>query len=510
MELSTTHWTAVLLGGLALVYLALKPLSSPKGVPFPPGPRGFPIVGNLFDLPWKEGWMIPVLYRDIGRQLKSDVLHFTLLGKHIIVLNSKEATHELLEVRSGKYSDRPRLNLLRHVMGLDWLAAIMPYGNDWRDMRRAYHMNFGVAEHRSAETKSARALLRDLLATPDDFMAHCRQVTTSTTLDVAYGLDVQHGDQYTQTGANVLSAVVYGTSVLALVLDAIPSLMNIPHGILRSLYWKSWGYRKSIGDMLSSPWKAAIESQDQSRQSVAATTKKLQSEGYYQDASQDVAKELPANIFFSGANTPVSASGTFFLAMAKYPDVQRRAQEEIDRVVGTDRLPTFADDADLPYVNALVKEIFRWRPTAPLAIPHASMEDDTYNGLFIPKDSLVLGNSWAILHDEKTYPDPERLLPERWLGKEKDFPDAAFGFGRRHCPGKQLSREWMFITFASILATYNVSKAVDASGKEIEPVDDYSATVFSYPAPFQCRIEPRSDAARRLIETSAEEDLFAA
>lgn len=80
--------------------------------------------------------------------------------------------------------------------------------------------------------------------------------------------------------------------------------------------------------------------------------------------------------------------------MAKYPDVQRRAQEEIDRVVGTDRLPTFADDADLPYVNALVKEIFRWRPTAPLAIPHASMEDDTYNGLFIPKDSLVLGNSW--------------------------------------------------------------------------------------------------------------------
>lgn len=84
----------------------------------------------------------------------------------------------------------------------------------------------------------------------------------------------------------------------------------------------------------------------------------------------------------------------------------------------------------------------------------------------------------AILHDEKTYPDPERLLPERWLGKEKDFPDAAFGSGRRHCTGKQLSREWMFITFASILATYNVSKAVDASGKEIEPVDDYSATVF--------------------------------
>ncbi|VDB95386.1 unnamed protein product [Peniophora sp. CBMAI 1063] len=509
MELSTTQWTAVSLGGLALVYLALKPSSSPKGVPFPPGPRGLPIVGNLFDLPWKEGWMIPVAYRDIGRQLKSDVLHFTLLGKHIIVLNSKEATHELLEVRSGKYSDRPRLNLLRHIMGLDWLAAIMPYGNDWRDMRRAYHMNFGVVEHRGAETKAARALLRDLLAAPADFAAHCRHLMTATTLDTAYGLDVQHGDKYTQLGASVLNAVVYGTSVLALVPDAIPSLMHIPHVILRTLYWKSWGYRRSISDMLNLPWKAATE-QEEPRESVAATVKKLQAEGYYHDAAQDVAKRLPANIFFSGANTSVSSATTFFLAMAKYPEVQRRAQEEIDRVVGTDRLPTFADEADLPYVNGLVKEIFRWRPTAPLAIPHASMEDDTYNGLFIPKDALVIGNSWAILHDEKVYPDPERFEPERWLKNEKDFPEAAFGHGRRQCPAKYFAREWLFITFASILATYNVSKAVDAKGKEIEPVDDYSATLFSYPAPFQCRIEPRSEAARRLIETSDEEDLFAA
>ena len=73
MELSITNWTVVSLGGLALAYLALKPSSSPKGTPFPPGPKGLPIVGNLFDLPWKEGWMIPVAYRDIGRQLSETV-----------------------------------------------------------------------------------------------------------------------------------------------------------------------------------------------------------------------------------------------------------------------------------------------------------------------------------------------------------------------------------------------------------------------------------------------------
>ena len=81
-------------------------------------------------------------------------------------------------------------------------------------------------------------------------------------------------------------------------------------------------------------------------------------------------------------------------------------------------------------------------------------------------------------HDPKTYPDPERFDPERWLAHEKDFPEVAFGHGRRQCPARYFVREWMFITFASILATFDISKAVDANGREIEPVDDFSATLF--------------------------------
>lgn len=80
--------------------------------------------------------------------------------------------------------------------------------------------------------------------------------------------------------------------------------------------------------------------------------------------------------------------------MAVFPEAQRKAQEEIDRVVGQDRLPNVSDRPNLPYVEALVKEVLRWHPVAPMGLPHTSSEDDVAEGYFIPKDALLLANIW--------------------------------------------------------------------------------------------------------------------
>ena len=88
---------------------------------------------------------------------------------------------------------------------------------------------------------------------------------------------------------------------------------------------------------------------------------------------------------------------TFFLAMTRHPEVLQKAQEEMDRVVGRDRLPTFADRDALPYLNALLEELYRWRPGISLALPHRLMAHDDYRGFDIPAGCMVMPNIWCAM-----------------------------------------------------------------------------------------------------------------
>lgn len=87
---------------------------------------------------------------------------------------------------------------------------------------------------------------------------------------------------------------------------------------------------------------------------------------------------------------------SFFLAMMVYPEVQAKAQEEIDRVVGADRLPLISDMPNLPYIEAIMKEAHRWNPVVPMGLPHCSVQEDVYNGYRIPKGALLLYNTWSV------------------------------------------------------------------------------------------------------------------
>ena len=80
--------------------------------------------------------------------------------------------------------------------------------------------------------------------------------------------------------------------------------------------------------------------------------------------------------------------------MTLYPEIQRRAQKEVDEVIGTERIPILSDRGSLPYVEAIVLELLRWLPITPLNVPHASSEEDVFEGFYIPKGSVIMVNQW--------------------------------------------------------------------------------------------------------------------
>ncbi|KAG5642591.1 hypothetical protein DXG03_002515 [Asterophora parasitica] len=210
-------------------------------------------------------------------------------------------------------------------------------------------------------------------------------------------------------------------------------------------------------------------------------------------------------MYCAGAETTWSTMSFFFLAMVLHPEAQERAQKEIDAVIGTGRLPEFSDRSSLPYVECLLQETLRWNGAVPLGVPHRSLEDDVYRGMFIPKGSVIFANTRGMTLDEDVYANPRAFNPSRYLpkpeGNSEPHPNGPFGFGRRHviCPGRHLADASIWIAIASILAAVKISKAIDEDGKEITPEISISCGITNSPHPFKCRIRPRSEQAKELI-----------
>jgi cytochrome P450 len=167
--------------------------------------------------------------------------------------------------------------------------------------------------------------------------------------------------------------------------------------------------------------------------------------------------------------------------MIAFPEVQRRAQAELDTVVGRDRLPTFDDAPHLPYVRAVIEEVLRWRPSTPLGVPHAATEDDWYEGMFIPKGTICIPNVWHCNRDHTVFgEDADKFRPERHMDEHGQLLSGStetiqaghvtFGFGRRICVGKHLAKDTLFISTARILWAAILQGARDENGNEV-PLD---------------------------------------
>jgi len=227
---------------------------------------------------------------------------------------------------------------------------------------------------------------------------------------------------------------------------------------------------------------------------------------------------VPASLFGAGSDTTASTMCSAVLAFVTHPEALKLAQKELDAVIGIERSPVFADEPNLPYIRAVVKEVLRWRPVAVLGgTPHSSTEDDIYEGYKIPAGTTILGNSWAINLNEEYYPDPHYFCPSRFLdpkdiqegvkvpAKGRAHPAKAghssFGWGRRICPGADLASNSLFVALAKLIWAYDI-RGIDG---RVYSTFDYTDGFNVRPKKFECHIRVRSEAHRDVLEHENEQ-----
>ncbi|KAI9162740.1 Cytochrome P450 monooxygenase CLM2 [Paramyrothecium foliicola] len=291
--------------------------------------------------------------------------------------------------------------------------------------------------------------------------------------------------------------------------DVLPALNYLPEGFPLTSFKRIGRQWKRINEIVIDAPYLFVRDQMMQRQNrpsyVSSLVDSLSSSdngaARLSKDDEDGIKVTAAALYGGGADTTVSSISSFVLAMMLFPAVQKKAQKEINDVVGNARLPDSNDQARLPYINALVKEALRWFPVVPIATAHATSTEILYDGYRIPKGSYILSSIWWFLHDPDVYADPSSFDPERYFESrnEPDPSEHVFGYGRRICPGRYLAVESLFITISRILAAFDISKAVDDNGKVIEPELKATSGLVSHPATFPFTIKPRSVRHEELI-----------
>ncbi|KAL1950633.1 hypothetical protein VTO73DRAFT_5757 [Trametes versicolor] len=484
-----------------------------RGLPLPPGPRPLPVIGNMLDVPKYKPWRG---YRALCAEY-GEMVYMHVLGSPMLVVGSPQLANELLNKRSGNTPDRPP-NPVVELSGQDLNTALMPYGQWWRRHRRSFWQHFHpgtINRYLDTQRVCTHRFLGSILRSPASLTNNIRYSMQGTILQIVYGTDIKdESDVRLSVAAEAIEAIGQSTPGHFLV-EILPFLRHVPSWVPGAGFQRLFAKSKIANERLKHAlFDEVQECLDRGEHRPGmATTLLTEMKVDYNDKSApaleeiDIAKDVCAVAVVGSSDTTGNTLEAFCLAMALYPDVQKRAQAELDAIVGPGRLPDHTDTDNLVYINAVVKESMRWHVVLPVGIPHRTLEDDEVNGYFIPAGTTIITNVWGILHDPDVYEDPFAFRPERYIKDGKldttvqdptDFIDSVSP--KRICPGRYLAVPSLFINIASLLHVFDFSLPLDENGQPVPVKYEEGHGLVSTPEDCRCVIKPRSAEAEAMIK----------
>nr|XP_033810047.1 cytochrome P450 2C23-like [Geotrypetes seraphini] len=442
----------------------------------PPGPTALPLLGNILQLKGKE------LFRSILKLSEKYGSVFTIhLGSEpVVVLCGYEVLKEALNEQGEDFAARGSLPLLKRIMGDH--GVINSNGECWKQLRRFSIVtlrNFGLGK-RSIEERiqeEAQFLVEELRRTK-------KQPFDPITF-------------FSRSAANVICSVVFGsrfdyddTNFLFLII----MLHGIFH-IFSTVWMQLYNLFPNVMEYLPGPHKKMVKDMDHLKVFIRERVKMHQdtldpnSPRDFIDCfliKMDQEKENPLSefsmenlvittfdLFIAGTETTSMTLAFGFMILLKYPEVEAKLHEEIDRVISRNRCPSIEDRNAMPYTEAVIYEIQRFANVVPMALPHAVTRDIQFRQYVIPKGTTVYIMLSSVLYDPKQYQNPESFDPNHFLDANGCFKrtDAfmPFSSGKRMCLGEGLARMELFLFITTILQNFDLKSDSDLKESDLNP-----------------------------------------
>ncbi|KAK4051743.1 hypothetical protein OIO90_004567 [Microbotryomycetes sp. JL221] len=500
---------------IALLYIVPKLASSGKREPgLPPGPKTIPVLGNLHQMPLEHAhFQMTKWAKEYG-----PIFSLKLGNATMVVLTGASEVKELMDRRSATTSDRPPLHVANELITNGKHLLAMGYSARWRLVRKILHQYLTIRmceeKHQFVQSAESTQMIWDVLNKPDDYYNRVRRYSTGVILSIVYG---RRGPTWEGPVSDIYSVMDPWSEIVETgatpPVDIFPFFKKLPDFVSP---WRKKALRVRQME-LDLYGRMAQEVRDRrakgiNRGSLMDQVLDSQASGADPLLDDEQIAYVGGVLLEGGSDTTSSLTLSFILACCAFPEVLKKAQQEVDRVCGRDRMPDFDDFENLPYIRMCVKETQRWRPVVVMSFPHCTTKDESFRNYVLPKGTTLLCNTWGLHHDPERFPEPNKFMPERY----KDFPLSApeyaamagddvrdhygYGSGRRICVGLHIAERSMYLNIARLCWAFNITE------DPAHPVniDNYSPGFLIAPKAFKCKIVPRDDKVRSVVASELE------
>ncbi|KAL5743454.1 hypothetical protein ACOSQ2_026570 [Xanthoceras sorbifolium] len=488
-------WTTLVVFALLFFLQTFLWKRNAKAKRLPPGPRGFPIFGSLHLLGKYPQRNLHKLSQKYG-----SIMHLRLRFVPTIVVSSPQAAELFLKTHDLSFASRPPLQVAKHIVfSSDDDAAkhvsyekktmtFGQYGSYWRTMRKICTLEL-LTNVKISSFRSMRKVELDLL------IDYIKEAACS-------GITVDLSDKVSSLSADVTCQILFGKKYLnkefdesgykaimdeALTLLGTPNLADhIPPIDFFDLQ-RLTKRMKTVSKLMDGFFDKIIDEHVQSKDDHNRTKDFVDvmlgfigsnHETKYHIDRGDI-KAIILDMFGAASGTSSITVEWALSELIKNPRVMKKAQKEIENVVGKNRMVEETDLDNLEYLDMVIKETLRLHPVLPLLLPRESREDCMVNGFHIPKKSHIVINAWAIGRDSSVWNNPEKFLPERFVGCDIDFHGRnfqflPFGSGRRSCPGIQMGLTMVRLVIAQLVHCFDWELPDGVLPDDLDMTEEYS------------------------------------